>query len=62
MTGRPYIAPAMLAKILPMRGYAPGYHGAETRCPCCSRTNWLVGRMLAECAFCSTAIPLREAA
>ena len=25
------------------------------------RTHWLIGRMSAECAFCGTALPLREA-
>lgn len=27
-------------------------------CPGCGRTQWLIGRTLAECAFCSTALPL----
>jgi hypothetical protein len=30
-------------------------------CPGCGRTQWLIGRMSAECAFCSTALPLAEA-
>ena len=32
------------------------------RCPGCSRSQWHVGRLMAECAFCSTALPLAEAA
>jgi hypothetical protein len=31
-------------------------------CPGCSRSNWYVGRMVAECAFCGTALPLRDSA
>jgi hypothetical protein len=27
-------------------------------CPGCSRAHWYVGRMMAECAFCGTALPL----
>jgi hypothetical protein len=30
-------------------------------CPGCGRTHWYLGRMLAECAFCETALPLQEA-
>jgi hypothetical protein len=29
-------------------------------CPGCGRTHWYVGRILAECGFCSTALPLAE--
>jgi hypothetical protein len=29
-------------------------------CPGCGRTHWYLGRVLAECAFCSTALPLQE--
>jgi hypothetical protein len=43
------------------RGYLPVYHAHEVnRCPGCGRTQWLVGRLLAECAFCATALPLNE--
>jgi hypothetical protein len=35
------------------------YRPHETnRCPGCGRSQWLVGRLLAECAFCSTALPI----
>lgn len=35
------------------------YHEDEAnRCPGCGRDQWLVGRITAECAFCSTALIL----
>ncbi len=40
------------------RGYVPQYHGAETRCPGCHRSQWYVGRLSAECAVCGLALPL----
>jgi hypothetical protein len=66
---RPAIAPAVMAKLLndPLaaaahnphaRGYVVSYAGASTACPGCGRTHWIVGRVSAECAFCSTALPL----
>lgn len=39
------------------RGYGPT-HTPHCACPGCSRSHWYVGRMMAECAFCGTAIPL----
>jgi hypothetical protein len=37
------------------------YHVGEVcHCPGCGRTQWFVGRSLAECAFCSTALPLAD--
>ena len=48
---------------LPERGYHAVYREHEVNhCPGCGRTHWLIGRLSAECAFCSTALPLREAA
>lgn len=45
-----------------VRGYHAVYrHGEVNRCPGCGRTHWLIGRVSAECAFCSTALPLVEA-
>ena len=43
-----------------------GYHAVYreqgvNHCPGCGRTHWLIGRVSAECAFCSTALPLAEA-
>jgi hypothetical protein len=44
------------------RGYHAVYHAGEVNhCPGCGRTHWIIGRMSAECAFCSTAMPLKEA-
>ena len=43
------------------RGYHAVYHDNEVNhCPGCGRTHWYLGRVLAECAFCSTALPLQE--
>lgn len=45
-----------------IRGYCPVYREHQTNhCPGCGRTQWLVGRTSAECAFCATALPLAEA-
>lgn len=45
------------------RGYAPVFRRGEVNhCPGCGRSQWWVGRILAECAFCSTAVPLAEGA
>ena len=44
------------------RGYHAVYHDGEVNhCPGCGRTHWLIGRVSAECAFCTTALPLAEA-
>lgn len=41
------------------RGYYVVYREHEVNhCPGCGRTHWYVGRTMAECAFCSTALPL----
>jgi len=45
---------------------ARGYHAvyrenAVNRCPGCGRSHWLIGRLLAECGFCQTALPLSSA-
>ncbi len=43
------------------RGYHAVYRDNEVNhCPGCGRTHWFLGRILAECAFCSTALPLQE--
>ena len=43
------------------RGYSMVYReNAVNRCPGCGRSHWLIGRMLAECSFCQTALPLSE--
>ncbi len=44
------------------RGYHAVYHEGEVNhCPGCGRTHWIIGRLSAECAFCTTALPLKEA-
>lgn len=41
------------------RGYHILYHDGERNCcPACGKANWIMGRMMAECAFCDTALPL----
>ena len=43
------------------RGYHAVYRENQVNhCPGCGRTHWYLGRVLAECAFCSTALPLQE--
>lgn len=64
--GVPPIAMAAVADLiggfLIGRGYGPVYHSGEVNhCPGCGRSHWHVGRVSAECAFCSTALPLVEA-
>ncbi|HYJ30611.1 MAG TPA: hypothetical protein VEW25_09760 [Allosphingosinicella sp.] len=44
------------------RGYHIVYRGDEANyCPGCGRTHWYIGRLMAECAFCATALPLENA-
>ncbi len=44
------------------RGYHAVYREHQVNhCPDCGRTHWLIGRVSAECAFCTTALPLAEA-
>ena len=44
------------------RGYHVVYREHEiNHCPGCGRTQWIIGRMSAECAFCATALPLASA-
>lgn len=43
--------------------YAFTYHsGALNYCPGCSGTHWLIGRTMAQCARCETALPLAQKA
>jgi hypothetical protein len=45
-----------------VRGYHAVYREQEVNhCPGCGRTQWIIGRVSAECAFCATALPLAEA-
>lgn len=34
--------------------------GRPTPCPSCGERRWLVGRVMAECAGCETALPLER--
>lgn len=44
-----------------LRGYHISYRGDGTdRCPGCSRQHFHIGRTLAQCAFCETAVPLPD--
>jgi hypothetical protein len=43
------------------RGYHAVYRANQVNhCPGCGRTHWYVGRTLAECGFCATALPLAD--
>lgn len=43
----------------PRSGYRPVYRSGETNhCPGCGRSQWVIGRATAECAWCATALPL----
>lgn len=45
-----------------MRGYHAVYRQHEVNhCPGCGRAHWYVGRVMAECGFCATALPLADA-
>ncbi len=53
---------ALFPHLPAQRGYHAVYRPNQVNhCPGCGRTHWYVGRMLAECGFCSTALPLVEA-
>ncbi|UZK70265.1 hypothetical protein OKW76_04245 [Sphingomonas sp. S1-29] len=44
----------------PFRAGEPGYRLQEiNHCPGCGGSQWLVGRVTAECATCATALPIR---
>jgi hypothetical protein len=44
------------------RGYQVLFRSDETnRCPGCGHSQWMIGRITAECSFCGTALPLAEA-
>ncbi len=50
------------AQIPANRGYRVAYRAGEMNaCPGCGRSHWYIGRLLAECGFCGTAIPLSVA-
>lgn len=42
-------------------GYVPIYRlGEIIHCPGCGMSQWIIGRIMAECAFCATAVPLQH--
>ena len=44
------------------RGYHIVYREEQANyCPGCGHTHWYIGRLMAECAFCQTALPLENA-
>jgi hypothetical protein len=45
-----------------IRGYNVVYRADKVNhCPGCGRSHWYVGRLMAECGFCATALPLAAA-
>ena len=47
---------------LAQRGHHVVYRAnAANHCPGCGRSHWYIGRIIAECGFCGTAVPLAEA-
>lgn len=51
---RPPINPARCGALALYRAHEINH------CPGCGRTHWHIGRLSAECAFCSTALPLEQ--
>ena len=42
-----------------LTGYRIAYRMHENNhCPSCGQTHWVIGRSVAECAFCNTALPI----
>lgn len=51
----------LLSKPVEGVGYHALYREQEVNhCPGCGQTQWLVGRISAECAHCETALPLAD--
>ena len=47
------------AATLANRGHHIVYRAnSDNHCPGCGRSHWHIGRIMAECAFCGTALPL----
>jgi len=42
------------------RGNHAVYRPESNPCPGCGRTHWQVGRTMAECAVCETALPIAD--
>ena len=46
-----------------LRGYRITYHREEANhCPGCGNSNWHIGRISAQCAFCDTSLPFADGA
>jgi len=42
-----------------LSGYRVAYRPQQANhCPGCGQSQWMIGRLTAECAFCGTALPL----
>jgi len=49
----------MLHSNLKERGFRPAFRSQIVNvCPGCGHSQWYVGREMAECAFCATALPI----
>lgn len=52
-------APPTFAALVNERGYVILYRQHQpNHCPGCGRSAWLVGRHMAECGHCGTALPI----
>ncbi len=52
---------AVVRQAIPFQpnGFRIAYHrGITNHCPGCTQTQWIIGRITAQCAFCATAVPL----
>ena len=59
--GEAGIRPGMTGPDPSRHGYSPTYWPGEVNhCPGCGRSQWIIGRITAECAFCATALPLQH--
>ncbi|RJF93970.1 hypothetical protein D3876_06780 [Sphingomonas cavernae] len=44
-----------------LMGYRIMYHREEANhCPGCGNSNWHIGRLSAQCAFCDTSLPFAD--
>lgn len=51
------------SRIPQSRGFSALYHAdVVNHCPACGHTHWHIGRSMAQCAFCETALPLAASA
>jgi hypothetical protein len=51
--------PAMrIRRSVPAKSMLLYRQNSANACPGCGKSHWLVGRVMAQCAFCETALPL----